>query len=145
MKSLLVITCITIGLSGFTECDAQAIIGKWKGVSVKNYYSPEFAKQAGKSVEEKTAKDAGNSEIDYNADHTFIMTFSAPNSTDVTTMKGTWSATGDQLKLTLEAKYNPQKMTTTATYAISGNTLVTTAVFPPTNRIIKTISTGTRM
>jgi len=143
--TLLVITCITVGFAGFTKCDAQSIVGKWNGISVKNYYSAEYAKQAGKAMEEKTAKETGNSTIEYKSDNTFIMTFSALNDTEVTTMKGTWSLTGDQLKITLEPKYNPQKITTTATISINGNIMVTTAVISPPCRICKTISIGTRM
>jgi hypothetical protein len=119
-------------------------VGKWNGVSVKNYFSDEYAKKVGKPMEEKTVKEAGNSAIEYKSDHTFIMTFSALNDPEVTTMKGTWSLTGDQLKTTLEPKYNPQKMTTTATVSITGNTMVTTAVMPAPSRIIKTISVATR-
>ena len=145
IKAFLVISCIIVGFAGFTKCDAQSIVGKWNGVSVKNYFSAEYAKVASKSMEEKTTKEAGNSTIEYKPDHTFIMTFSAPNSTEVTTMKGTWSLTGDQLKTTLEPKYNPRKMTTTATISIIGNTLVTTAVMPAPSRISKTISTSKRM
>ena len=145
LKTLLVIICIIVGFAGYTKCDAQSIVGKWNGVSVKNYFSAEYAKVAGKSMEEKTMKEAGNSAIEYRPDHTFIMTFSAPNDTDVTTMNGTWSLTGDQLKVTFEPRYNPQKMTTTATVSISGNTMITIAVMPPPSRIIKTISTSTRM
>src|SRR5438067_5479408 len=99
----------------------------------------------GKSMEEKTSKEAGNSDIEYKSDHTFIMNFSAPNSSDVTTMKGTWGLTGDQLKLTLEPQYNPKNITTIVTVLIDGNTLVTTTVIPPPSRVIKTISTSTRM
>jgi hypothetical protein len=143
LKTLL--TCTIIGFSVLGKCDAQAIVGKWKGVSVKNYYSAEYAKQIGKSMEEKTSKDAGNSEVYYNSDHSFILSFSAPNSTELTVMKGTWSVTGDQLKLTLEPQFNPQKMTTTATFTISGNTMETTAIISPPSRIIKTVSTATRM
>ncbi len=95
-------------------------------------------------MEEKFAKDVGNSEMNYLADHTFIMTFSAPNSSDVTTMKGTWNVSGDQLKFTLEPQYNPQRISTTATFSISGNTMVTIAIIDPPARIIKTISTATR-
>jgi hypothetical protein len=145
LKTAFLIICIAIGLSAFNKCDAQAIVGKWNGVSVKNYFSPEYAKVAGKPMEEKTEKEAGKSAIEYKSDHTFIMTFSAPNDPEVTTMKGVWSLTDDQLKLTLEPKYNPQKMTTTATVSINGNTLITTAVMPAPSRISKTISTGTRM
>ena len=144
LKTLLVIICIIVGFAGFNKCDAQSIVGKWNGVSVKNYFSDEYAKVAGKSMEEKTMKEAGNSAIEYRPDHTFIMTFSAPNDTDVTTMNGTWSLTGDQLKITFEPKYNPQKKTTTATVSFSGNTMITTAVIPAPSRIIKTISTSKR-
>lgn len=145
LKALFVIACIIVGFAGFTKCDAQSIVGKWNGVSVKNYFSTEYAKVAGKSMEEKTAKEAGNSAIEYKPDNTFIMSFSAPNDPEVTTMKGTWSLTGDQLKITLEPKFNPRNMTTTATVSITGNTMITTAIMPATSRIIKTISTNTRM
>jgi Lipocalin-like domain len=141
----LVITVITGGFAAFTKCDAQSIVGKWNGVSVKNYYSAEYAKVAGKPMIESSAKETGNSTIEYKSDHTFIMTYSAINNPEVTTMKGVWSLTGDQLKFTVEPKYNPRKTTTTATVLINGNTIVTTVVMLPPSRISKTISTGTRM
>src|SRR5450432_549569 len=145
LKALVAISCITVGSAGFTKCGAQSIVGKWNGVSVKNYFSAEYAKVTGKPMEEKTVKEAGNSAIEYKSDHTFIMTFSALNDPEVTTMKGTWSLTGDQLQSTLEPKYNPRKMATNATISITGNTMVTTAVMPAPSRITKTISTGTRI
>src|SRR5450432_2927260 len=135
LKALVAISCITVGSAGFTKCGAQSIVGKWNGVSVKNYFSADYAKVVGKPMEEKTVKEAGNSAIEYKSDHTFIMTFSAPNAPQVTTMKGTWNLTGDQLKSTLEPTYNPRKMTTTATVSINGNTMVTTAVMAPPTRI----------
>ena len=144
LKAFLLITCILVCFAGFTKCDAQSIVGKWNGVSVKNYFSAEYAKVAGKSMEEKTMKEAGNSAIEYKPDNTFILTFSAPNDPEVTIMKGTWSLTGDQLKITFEPKYHPQKQTTTATVSFSGNTMITTAVIPAPSRIIKTISTSKR-
>jgi len=143
LKTLLAI--LVVGLSSFTICGAQSIVGKWRGVSVKNFYSAEYAKQAGKTMEEKFQKDAGSSDIEYKSDHTFVMNFSPVNSQEVTTMKGTWSLTGDQLKSTLETQYNPQKTTTTATVAINSNTMVITAEIPAPSRIAKTISTSTRM
>ena len=145
LKVLFVLTCITIGFLNFTKCDAQSIVGKWKGVSEKRFYSEQGAKMMGKSMEERSSKEAGDSWGEYKSDHTFIIGFSAPNSSEVTTMKGTWSLMGDQLKLTLEPQYNPKKLTTTATISINGNTLITTAVFPAPSRVIKTISTSTRM
>src|SRR5450432_1823404 len=145
LKSLVIISCISLGFSVFSKCNAQAIVGKWKGVSVKNYFSSEYSKKVGKTEEEKTVKEAGNSEIEYKPDHTFIMTFSPPNNPEVTTIRGTWNLTGDQLQSTLEPKYNPQKKTTNATVSINGNTMVTTAVIPAPCRICKTISTSTKL
>jgi hypothetical protein len=145
IKPVIIVACVVFGFAVFTNCNAQSIVGKWKGVSVKNFYNAEFAKKTGKSMEEKFPKDVGNSDIEYKQDHTFIMSFSPANSTEVTTMTGTWSLTGDQLKLTLEPQYNPGKMTTTATISINGSTMVTTAVMPPGSRITKTISIGSRM
>ena len=144
-KTLILSICIFIGFSLITTCAAQSIVGKWKGVSVKNYYSPEYAKQIGKSMDEKLVKDAGNSEIIYNADHTFVMNMSSPNSSDVMTMKGVWVATQDQLRLTLGSQYNPRKTTTTATFSIHGNIMETTAIMSPPARIIKTVSVATRI
>src|SRR6476660_1411803 len=141
-KALLI---LIVGSASFITCGAQSIVGKWKGVSVKNFYGSEYAKQMGKPMEEKFPKDVGNSDIEYKSDHTFIMNFSAVNTSEVTTIKGIWSLTGDQLKSTLEPQYNPLKQTTTATVSINGNTMVTTAVIASPSRIIKTISTSTRM
>jgi hypothetical protein len=73
------------------------------------------------------------------------MTFSAPKNPEVTTMKGTCGLTGNELRLTLEPQYNPRKMTTTSTFSINGNTMVTTTIIPPPSRIVKTISTCTKM
>lgn len=139
------IFCIAIGFFLLMTCDAQSVVGKWKGVSVKNYYSPEYAKQIGKPMDEKLAKDVGNSEIIYNADHTFIMNISSANSSDIITMKGVWATTQDKLSLTLEPQYNPLKTTTIATFIVRGNTLETTAIMPPPSRIIKSISIATRI
>lgn len=134
-----------IGLTAFTKSDAQSIVGKWKGVSVNNYFSDDYAKHMGKRMEEKSAKDAGNSEIDYHADHSFTMIFYTSSNSEATIMKGTWAVSGDQLTLTLEPQFNPKKTSTVSTFTITGNTMVTTAVIAPPARIIKSISTASRM
>jgi hypothetical protein len=136
---------IVIGFSSLSTCEAQSVVGKWKGVSVQNYYSPEYARQIGKSSDEKLAKDVGNSEIIYQADHTFIMNISATTGSDIITIKGVWAVTLDQLSLTVEPKYNPSKTTTMATFTIHGNTMETTAILPPPSRIVKTVSVATRI
>jgi len=144
-RTFYVLIFITIALAAYTTCDAQSVVGKWKGVSVTNYYSDAYAKQVGKSMEEKSAKETGYSEIDYNADHSFKMIFYTSNSSEATIMNGTWAVNGDQLTFTLDPQFNPKKTSSVATFTIHGDTMVTTAVIAPPSRIIKTISTGTRM
>ena len=144
-KTFAVLVCLTIGTTAFTTCDAQSIVGKWKGVSVSNYYSDDYARQMGKSMEEKLAKDAGYSEMDYHADHSFTMIFYISDSSEATIMKGTWAVNGDQLTLTLDPQFNPQKKSSVATFSIHDGTLVTTAVITAPARIVKTVSTATRL
>lgn len=140
-----IITFCILAFTGVSSCAAQGIIGKWKGVSAKIYYSAEYAKQSGKSTEERTAKETGNSTVEYKADHSFVMTFSPPASKETTTMTGTWTLNSDQLTMKLEPKFNPKQTTTAATIDIQGNTMLMTTVIPAPSRISKTISTCTRM
>ena len=154
MKSLLIsfllkvmpaIALLTLGFTNFSTCKAQFIIGKWKGGVSNIFYSVEYAKQTGKSEEEKSAKELGNYETEFKSDHTYLTTLTAPGTTEITTMKGTWSLNGSQLSITPEPKYNPKKMAFPCTIALNGNTLVTTTVFPPPARMIKTIAKYTRL
>jgi len=49
IKALFIITCITVGFSGFTVCNAQSpLVGKWKEVSSKQFFTVESAKKMGK-------------------------------------------------------------------------------------------------
>ena len=96
-------------------------------------------------MEEVLAKDAGYSEMDYNADHSFTMIFYESNNSEATIMKGTWAVNGSQLTLTLEPQFNPKQKSTTASFSIHSDTMVTTAEIAPPSRIIKTVSTSTRL
>jgi hypothetical protein len=144
-KSFYIIAFTSIALTASIKSDAQSIVGKWKGVSVNNYFSEDYARQMGKPMEEKSAKDAGNSEIDYNADHSFTMIFYTSENSEATIMKGVWAVNGNRLTLTLNPEFNPKKTSTVATFTIQGNTMITTAVIAPPSRIIKTVSTSSRM
>ncbi len=144
LNALLIISFITIGFASFTKCTAQSIVGKWKAVSEKKFYTEKGAKMMGKPMEGESEK-PGYSSIEYKADHTFIQNFSGPNNSEVTAMMGTWSLTGDQLKITLEPKYNPKKIAAVNTISINGNTLITTVVTPASSLVNKMITTSTRM
>jgi len=144
VKAILVVVLCAGGFGGAAKCYAQNIIGKWKGGPSKLFYSAEYAKETGKSEEEKSVKDLGSYETEFKSDHTYVTTLS-PSNSEVTTMKGTWSVSGNQLNIITEPKFNPRKTTLSCTFVINGNSMVTTAIFPPPARMVKTIATLTRM
>jgi hypothetical protein len=145
LKPIVAFAFITLGLAFFNQLNAQSIIGKWNGVSVKNYYSADYAKVTGKPMEEKTAKEIGQSSIEYKSDHTYILSFTPVNDSKATIMKGSWVLNGDQLQSTFEAAYNPRHTAVTTTVLVTGNTMVTTSIIAPPSRITKSISISTRM
>lgn len=146
LKGLLITTFTFIGFVSATSCEAQSVVGKWKGVSTKYYYNAEYAKQIGKSTEEKTGKDLEAFDMNYNADHTYVMHASMPNSTEVIIMKGTWSLSGNKLTTTRELQHNPTKKSFVSTVSFNGNTMVqTTEEWPPPARIHQVITTCVKM
>jgi hypothetical protein len=143
-KFFLVVLCMSIGLMAATNCAAQNIVGKWKGVSVTNYFSADYAKQKGSPTEEILAKDAGYSEMDYRADHSFTMISYASKNSEATIVNGTWVVNGDQLTLTLNPEFNPQKKSTVISFVIHGDTMETTANFSGGAQVVKTVSSSSR-
>ena len=101
LKTLLIITCITTGFTGFTKCNAQSIAGKWKEVSGKDYCTPKGVKATGKQFLLQ-APQMGGQVIEIRSDHTFtsseLMTW-VPCAVNLT---GTWTLAGDQLNTKLD-------------------------------------------
>jgi len=129
-KALLIITCITVGFAGLTKCDAQSPVGKWNLVSGKEYYTPEAAKKLGKTFVEVPMASAGSSVIEFKADHTYIKTLSGKYQPKPVTTTGTWSVSGNQFEMKMDANQpdpgtNPKKgvAPSSATFTVSGNTL----------------------
>ena len=146
LKGLLIITFTFIGFVSATSCKVQSVVGKWKGASTKYYYNAEYAKQMGKSTEEKNGKDFDGFDINYNADHTFVMHITKPNSTEVMVMKGTWSLSGDKLTSTRELQFNPTKRSSVITVSFNGNQMVqTTEEMLPPARIHQAITNCVKM
>lgn len=151
LKALLVITCTILGFAGVTKCDAQSIVGKWKGVSTKDYFDVESIKKSnGKEFMESSMEDGIMSLIvEYKPDGTYITTISMMNK--INKSGGRWTLTGDQLKTEVDPKYNPMKgqESNTLTVVINGNKMLATAVFvknnSPVKGIIKSETTFTRM
>src|SRR5450432_4510778 len=109
LKALVVITCITVGFAGFTKCEAQSPEGKWNRVSGKQYFTPESAKKLGKAFVEVSTASAGSSVIEIKADHTYTKTLSGKYQPKPVTLTGTWSVSGNQFEMKMDAQQKDPK------------------------------------
>lgn len=74
LKAIIFFTSITIGFSSLSVCRAQSsVVGKWKVVSVKQFYSPEYVKKMGKTVVEGQAPANSTYQWEFKSDHTYII------------------------------------------------------------------------
>ena len=135
LKALLIISCITVGFTSFTKCDAQSIVGKWKVTSVKLFLN------AGGPVEHPIPPDHIY-QFEFKADKTYIVT-DGPGSTST----GTWSVSGNQLIMIGTAEKKAGMEGRTYTFSINGNTMTRTMMTkPPYNTMVyKQEDTSTRM
>ena len=150
-RTLFILIFVKIGLAGFTTCDAQAIAGKWKEVSGKDYCTEKGVKATGKEFLPQ-APQMGGQVLEIRSDHTFtsseLMNW-VPSDFKLT---GTWTLSGDQLNTKLDLaqpdpKTNPSKeaVTTIYTVTINGNTMILTLPVINNPMIIKMEKTYTRM
>src|SRR6185312_4824774 len=68
--ALLILTVVTVCLTGITNCDAQAIAGKWKEVSGKDFCTEKGVKATGKQFLPQ-APQMGGQVLEIKSDHTF--------------------------------------------------------------------------
>ena len=150
-KALLILTFATVGLGFTVKCDAQAIAGKWKEVSGKDYCTEKGVKATGKQFLPQ-APQMGGQVLELRSDHTFtsseLMNW-VPSDFKLT---GTWTLSGDQLNTKLDLvqpdpKTNPAKeaVTTIYTVTINGNNMILNLPVKNNPMIIKMEKTYTRM
>ncbi len=111
LKTLFMLICITIGFAGFTKCNAQSIIGKWKQVSAKQFFNAEDAKKLDRSFIEVPTGSAGNTVIEFKSDHTYNQTISGKYQPKPISLTGSWSGLGDQFKMKIDANQADSKNT----------------------------------
>ena len=135
LKALLIISCVTVGFSGFTKCNAQSVVGKWKVVSVKM-----FLIAGGATEHQLQAQDIY--EFEFKPDHTYVVN-QGPGSADT----GTWSVSGNQLTMIAPAEQRAGLKGRVSTFSITGNKMIRTEVaVPPYNTVqSKSEITSTRM
>jgi Lipocalin-like domain len=135
LKVLFFIASITIGFSSLSVCSAQSsVIGKWKEVSVKQFYTPEFAKKIGKAVVEGQAPTGSTYDWEFKSDHTYVI-HGGHGKDDITT--GEWSVSGNQLTMKAAAQVRKGQGAEIYTFVITGNTMTRTMlVQPPYNEMV---------
>lgn len=108
-KIWLIPFCILLGLTKFTNCQAQAIVGRWQAISNTFYYTTEGEAKYGKKVQINSLAAMGKVLIEFKSDHTYLTTNQVNNDPKINTLEGTWSLTGAQLTVTVDPKYHPRK------------------------------------
>ena len=145
VKTLFIITCITIGFSSLSVCSAQSsVVGKWKEVSVKQFYSAEYAKKMGRAVVEGQTPANSTYQWEFKSDHTYVIN-GGRGKDDKTT--GEWSVSGNQLTMKADAQVRKGQGAQIYTFSITGNTMTRTMMIqPPYNEMIfKQEDTSIRM
>jgi hypothetical protein len=137
-KAILFFVVILSGFS-FITCDAQGVTGKWNRVSGKKFYTPEYAKSAGKAFAEISAETDGAEVVEFKSDHTYTYTLSIAQIKPIQ-LTGVWSVSGDQLNLKMDPiqpdpKYNPKNNVDQPknTFKVNGNKLTLRATIPDNN------------
>ena len=152
LKALLILSGITFGLSGFNNCDAQSIEGKWNQISAKQFLTAEGTKTHGTSVLETQMAAIGTVVFEFKSNHAYVVKTSHINDSRILTLTGTWSLSGNQLELKMDPeqedpKYNPKKdaISPNITLSINANTMVWTTLYPDGKIISKIELTLLRM
>jgi Lipocalin-like domain len=135
LKALFIIIGVTIGLLSHSVCTAQSSIeGKWKVISVKQFYTPEFAKKMGKEVVGSQVQANSKYQFEFKSDHTYIIA-GGRGKDDMTT--GEWSVSGNQLTMKAAAQVRKGQGAEIYTFVITGNTMTRTMlVQPPYNEMV---------
>ena len=134
LRSLLIITFITVGSSAFTSCNAQSPVeGKWKEVSTKLFLN------TGGAAQEHPISGT----MEFKSDHTYIVTDGLGKDDRST---GEWSVSGNQLTMKAAAQLRKGEGAQVYTFSITGNTMVRTMMAkPPYNKVLyKTEDTSIR-
>ena len=143
----LLMLAVFFAISATSPCEAQAIIGKWKFISTTMYFTPEGAAAQGQASRVNPVSSTANITSEFKSDHTYITITKMLNSPNITTIGGNWSISGDQLTITVDAKYKPQPgvESSVLTISISGNTLIMSNHSMSNKMVSKMVTTAERI
>ncbi len=101
-KALVIFTCITFAFAGFTQCDAQSVVGKWKQVSGKNYFTAEAVKKSHGHLQSVMEMSIVEAIDDFHADNTLVETITSGGTKTTTTC--TWTQFGNKIKISIKGQ-----------------------------------------
>ena len=126
-KALVIFTCITFAFTGFSKCDAQSVLGKWKQVSGKNYFTPEAVRKSHGHLQNVMEMSKVEAIDDFHADNTLIETITSGGTKTTTTC--TWTQSGNKIKISIKGQE-----TLTGIVSANGTTLILSVLTPVSKR-----------
>lgn len=102
-KLLFALSLCIICQSTSAICEAQNITGRWKEISMRNYYSPQEAKESGKKFTEHPPYTEAQVLV-IGADHSFTTNQYMSWIPGTLKLTGTWSLAGNQLTTKLDSR-----------------------------------------
>ncbi len=99
-KAFPIFTFIVVVFFCFTNCAAQSVVGKWKQVSGKNYFTPDAIKKSHGHLQEVMEMPKVDAIDDFRADNTLIETITSKGTK--TTNACTWTQSGNKVKISVK-------------------------------------------
>lgn len=125
-KLLFSMLLFIVSLTSSGICEAQNITGKWKEVSMRNYYTPQEAKESGEKYSEHPPYTVAQVLV-INADHSFTTNQWMSWIPGTLQLTGTWSLVGNQFNTKLDSRQFDPRNDPTQEAALNIYTLTVTA------------------
>jgi hypothetical protein len=120
------VTLFILCMSVLGNSNAQTVVGKWKEVSMKNYYTAQEAKESGEKFTEHPPYTEAQVLV-FKADHSFTTNQWMSWIPGTLQLSGTWSLTGNQLSTKLDTGQPDPRNDPTPEAALNIYTLSITA------------------
>jgi hypothetical protein len=126
-KAFPIFTFIVVVFFGFTNCAAQSVVGKWKQVSGKNYFTAEAVKKSHGHLQDVMEMSKVDAIDDFRADNTLIETITSGGTKTTTTCS--WTQSGNKVKISIKGQE-----TLSGIVSNNGTTLVLSVETPVSKR-----------
>jgi hypothetical protein len=101
-NKFLLLAFLFIGFACINKSAAQSVVGKWKQVSVKRYWTPEAVQNSHGHLQAVMEMPKVDAIEELNADNTFVETITSEGKKILHT--GNWSLTGNTMTITVKGE-----------------------------------------